>query len=91
MKQLLLVEQEELDKLNQKVDRLMALVLLNQQNGNTQKTDWVPLQEFFKKYNIKKNSWYRHYKDKIKYRDDGTYIWVYTPSMEKYLMDLAIN
>lgn len=91
MKQLVLIEQEELNKLHQKMDELKTLALSNQQNDKSQKKDWVTLQKFFEIYGVKKNSWYRHYKDKIKYRDDGTYIWVHIPSMEKYLMDQSIN
>lgn len=90
MQSFVLIDQDLLNNLLESIKDLKEIVLCQKENTKNA-TDWITLSEFFITYNISRSSWDRKYKKIIKYRDDGTKIWVHVPSMEKYLMDKSIN
>jgi len=89
---LIILEQQHIDKFIEAINKLEKLVeeKPKQIEAPVSKTDWISLEEFYEIYKVSRTTWYEKYKKIIKYRDDGK-IWVYKPSMEKYLMDKSIN
>ncbi|MEO6304717.1 MAG: hypothetical protein ABIP51_16265 [Bacteroidia bacterium] len=92
MQQLVLIDKEELNVLHQKIDALTELIKSIEPGNKKNNTikDWITLKEFCETYSVSKTRWYEVYKDFIKYRVDGKLL-IYKPSMDKYLMDKAIN
>jgi hypothetical protein len=86
------IDSEVWQQLNKKLEAVEKLIqTVSEEKKKTIKTDWIPLKEFLSTYNISNSSWYDRYKKKIKHRNDGLKVWVHKPSMEKYLMEKAIN
>jgi hypothetical protein len=89
----LLIDKNDWDSLNDQLKKLEAMIeqLAFNKPVATMTTGWVPLPIFLRMFGIPVSSWYALYKDKIKHSKDGGKVWVYAPSMEKFLADKAIN
>lgn len=92
MQSFVLIDKEQLDKMQEAIiDALKQIILYKEEKNEEQNKAWLTLPAFLKHFDMSRSSWDRHYSKIIKLRDDGIKIWVYKPSMEKYLMDKSIN
>ncbi|WP_317897173.1 hypothetical protein [Aurantibacillus circumpalustris] len=100
MQKLVLIDQEELNKLIQSVEELKKLVIakpvppLKQTKLDSTMEEienYIPLHLAWKKLGCKKSKWYEKYVHLIQYKVYDRTVWVYAPSILKFLKEDNIN
>ncbi len=100
MQQVVIIEQGEFNKLLQSIEDLKQLILnRHTQPAKKTKTDqileeieqYVPLKVALNKLGITSSTWHDNHKHFIQWKKDGKRVWVYLPSINKYLKQDNVN
>ncbi|HWY09973.1 MAG TPA: hypothetical protein VN026_01550 [Bacteroidia bacterium] len=97
--EVIIIDKKELEKLYQSLDELKALVLSTAKNKAKKEPerpkelsfDWIYYTEAYRILGINKQKWNRTYKHVLKYRVFGKDKWIHRPTLDKWMIDNAIN
>lgn len=99
MQQLILLDKNDLEELKTAILKGVKELLSVEKPKKPTKLDstiegiesYIILKDAIKKLGTSNTQWHRKYKHIIQWKKDGQKIWVYLPSIEKYLRQDNIN
>jgi hypothetical protein len=99
MSQLVILDQEHLDKLIASIDELKKLVETQSrqrtptksESANDEIENWILLRHAYTKLGITRAQWYSRYQKIIKHRTYAGTTWVYAPSILEFFKSNNIN
>jgi hypothetical protein len=99
MQQVTIIDTDELTKLHQSIDELKKLIesvakekiKKEPERPKSLSFDWIYYTDAYKILGINKQKWNRTYKHVLKYRVFGKDKWIHKPSLDKWMIENAIN